>query len=210
MEDDRPFDPQTDQTTGLPLDFDDLMDDDEIERRVAAGEITNQQADELLQAAARRRVAEHGPAEDTDADGLITRVRDRVEPALDAHAEDLGVRLGREPFLAAEADPDHPALEVARRGLHRASRELHVDPTDDVDVHPAHGAEPLLAFGEPLENADHRSVPVVEALRMIRQRERHLGVPNALRSLVLAELERDATEVVADRGGTSGRRPTRR
>jgi hypothetical protein len=73
MASDRTTDHQTDAATGLPLDFDQLMDDDEINRRVAAGELTGQQAAELLQAAARRRVAEQGPAEDTDADGLITQ-----------------------------------------------------------------------------------------------------------------------------------------
>jgi hypothetical protein len=63
---------ESDLSTGLPLEFDELMSDDEIMRRVTSGEITAEQASELVQAAARRRVAEHGPAEATDADGTVT------------------------------------------------------------------------------------------------------------------------------------------
>jgi hypothetical protein len=65
---DSPNDPET----GLPLDFDELADSDALLERVRAGELTAEQAAELLQAAARRETAEHGPSLDTDEEGRIT------------------------------------------------------------------------------------------------------------------------------------------
>ena len=44
----------------------------ELEEKVRSGEITGAQANELLQQAARRHAAEHGPSSDTNADGIIT------------------------------------------------------------------------------------------------------------------------------------------
>jgi hypothetical protein len=61
-----------DLETGLPLDRDQLLDGDELEKKINAGEISRQEADELLQAAARRHTAEHGPDLDTDEEGRIT------------------------------------------------------------------------------------------------------------------------------------------
>ena len=48
------------------LDLDDLMTGDHLERRIASGEITRAEADELLQMAARRRDAEQGPDNPVD------------------------------------------------------------------------------------------------------------------------------------------------
>lgn len=45
----------------------------DFSEEIASGEMTPQAASELMQAAARRHAAEHGPSSDTDADGLITR-----------------------------------------------------------------------------------------------------------------------------------------
>ncbi|MEO6875155.1 MAG: hypothetical protein ABI222_10075 [Opitutaceae bacterium] len=50
-----------DLATGAPLDFNPLDGNHDVERRVRAGELTRAQADELLQAAGRRRTAELGP-----------------------------------------------------------------------------------------------------------------------------------------------------
>ncbi len=50
----------------------DALPSRELEEAMIAGEITGAQAAEQLQQAARRQVAEHGPTEDTDADGIIT------------------------------------------------------------------------------------------------------------------------------------------
>ncbi len=61
-----------DLETGLPLDRDQLLEGDELQRRIEAGEISREEADEVLQAAARRHTAEHGPDLDTDADGRVT------------------------------------------------------------------------------------------------------------------------------------------
>ena len=61
-----------DPETGLPLDFDRLATSAELEARVRSGEITGEQAAELLQQAARRKTAEHGPTLDTDEEGRIT------------------------------------------------------------------------------------------------------------------------------------------
>jgi hypothetical protein len=58
--------------TGLPVDFDTLTTSAELEERVRSGEITAEQAAELLQQAARRETAEHGPSLDTDEEGRIT------------------------------------------------------------------------------------------------------------------------------------------
>ena len=44
----------------------------DFSREVESGEMTPEQADEAMQQAARRYVAEHGPALDTDADGTTT------------------------------------------------------------------------------------------------------------------------------------------
>jgi hypothetical protein len=69
-DDDQPV--TRDIETGLPIDFDTLTASNELDRRVQAGEITGEQAAELIQQAARRRVAENGPALDTDEEGRIT------------------------------------------------------------------------------------------------------------------------------------------
>jgi hypothetical protein len=61
-----------DLQTGLPLDRDELLRSGELDRRVQAGEITTEQAAEILQAAQRRHTAEHGPDLDTDEDGQVT------------------------------------------------------------------------------------------------------------------------------------------
>lgn len=50
----------------------DLLESGDLEDAVERGEITGQQAADKLQQAARRQVAEHGPVEDTDAEGTIT------------------------------------------------------------------------------------------------------------------------------------------
>ncbi len=51
---------------------DEILTDDKLEAQIEAGELTREEADELLQAAARRETAEHGPALDTDAGGATT------------------------------------------------------------------------------------------------------------------------------------------
>jgi hypothetical protein len=61
-----------DPETGLPLDIERLATSADLEARVRSGEITGEQAAELLQQAARRETAEHGPALDTDEEGRIT------------------------------------------------------------------------------------------------------------------------------------------
>ena len=61
-----------DLQTGLPLDRDELLRSGELDRRVQAGEITTEQAAEILQAAQRRHTAEHGPDLDTDEEGRVT------------------------------------------------------------------------------------------------------------------------------------------
>ena len=58
----RGFEPVPEAGTGLP----DVVD------AVQSGELTTDQAAEQLQQAARRQVAEEGPALDTNADGIIT------------------------------------------------------------------------------------------------------------------------------------------
>lgn len=50
----------------------DYLPGEELEQAVQRGEITREQANEQLQAAARRHVAEHGPDLDTDEEGHIT------------------------------------------------------------------------------------------------------------------------------------------
>lgn len=64
--------PAFDQASGLPLDRDALLASGELERRVQSGELTTEQASELLQAAERRHAAEHGPDLDTNEEGVIT------------------------------------------------------------------------------------------------------------------------------------------
>lgn len=49
-----------DLATGEPLDFDPRDGNHDLEMRVRAGELTRAEADELLQAAGRRRTAELG------------------------------------------------------------------------------------------------------------------------------------------------------
>jgi hypothetical protein len=61
-----------DVETGLPVDFEKLTTTTDLEERVRTGEITGEQASELLQQAARRDTAEHGPSLDTDEEGRIT------------------------------------------------------------------------------------------------------------------------------------------
>ena len=63
---------ERDLATGLPLDFDELMASRELDRLVAAGELSGDEAAALLEAAARRKTAEQGPTENTDEEGRIT------------------------------------------------------------------------------------------------------------------------------------------
>lgn len=65
-------DVNVDLETGMPLDRDKLLQDGELDRLVQAGELSTEQAAELLQAAERRHTAEHGPDLDTDEEGRIT------------------------------------------------------------------------------------------------------------------------------------------
>jgi hypothetical protein len=50
----------------------DYLPGDELERAVERGDLTQAEANERLQAAARRHSAEHGPDLDTDEEGRIT------------------------------------------------------------------------------------------------------------------------------------------
>lgn len=50
----------------------DYLPGEELVRAVERGEISHEEADALLQAAARRHAAEHGPDLDTNEDGSIT------------------------------------------------------------------------------------------------------------------------------------------
>lgn len=61
-----------DLETGLPVDRDALLRSGELDQLVQAGEISTEQAAEILQAAQRRHTAEHGPDLDTDEEGRIT------------------------------------------------------------------------------------------------------------------------------------------
>ena len=72
MSDQTNQDTAVDLQTGLPLDRDVLLESGELDRLVQAGEISTEQAAEILQAAQRRHTAEHGPDLDTDEEGQIT------------------------------------------------------------------------------------------------------------------------------------------
>ena len=50
----------------------DYLPGEDLVRAVERGEISHAEADERLQAAARRHAAEHGPDLDTDEEGMIT------------------------------------------------------------------------------------------------------------------------------------------
>lgn len=65
-------DVNVDLETGLPLDRNVLLETGELDRLVQAGEISTEQAAEVLQAAQRRHTAEHGPDLDTDEEGQVT------------------------------------------------------------------------------------------------------------------------------------------
>jgi hypothetical protein len=58
----RGFEPVPEAGVGIP----------DLAEAVQSGELTTDQAAEQLQQAARRHVAEEGPALDTDSDGIIT------------------------------------------------------------------------------------------------------------------------------------------
>jgi hypothetical protein len=60
-----------DLETGLPLDRVELLESGELDRLVQTGEITTEQAAEILQAAERRHTAEYGPDLDTDEEGQV-------------------------------------------------------------------------------------------------------------------------------------------
>ena len=79
-----------DPTTGIKLDFDPLHGEPDLEERVRSGEMTREQADELLQSAARRHTAEHGPDLDTDEEGLITQSGFGTGQGMDSHSSKSG------------------------------------------------------------------------------------------------------------------------
>ena len=62
----------TDFETGVALDRDELLNSGEFDRLVQSGELSTEQASEILQAAQRRHTAEHGPDLDTDEEGRVT------------------------------------------------------------------------------------------------------------------------------------------
>ena len=66
MKEDRKAFVDRDTITGLKPDFDPLHGDPDLEERVRSGELTREQADELLQSAARRHTAEHGAGQGMD------------------------------------------------------------------------------------------------------------------------------------------------
>ena len=74
MSRDEGHDPNLDLTDGeigrIRADY--LPSAEELTQAVERGEISQAEADERLQAAARRHAAEHGPDLDTDEDGTIT------------------------------------------------------------------------------------------------------------------------------------------
>ena len=53
--------------------FDEALPSREIDEAMRAGELTGDQAAELLQQAARRHAAEEGPTFDTNADGTVSQ-----------------------------------------------------------------------------------------------------------------------------------------
>ena len=61
-------DPETD----LNLDSDEVFEGDALQKRINSGEITEEQADELMQKVARRDIAEHGPDRLSDEGGTAT------------------------------------------------------------------------------------------------------------------------------------------
>jgi len=79
-----------DPNTGTKLDFDPLHDEADLEERVRSGELTREQADELLQTAARRHTAEQGPDLDTDEEGLITQSGFGSGQGMDSHSGKSG------------------------------------------------------------------------------------------------------------------------
>lgn len=61
-----------DPNTGIDLDSDEVFEGDGLEKRISAGEITQEQADQLMQEASRRDIAEHGPDRLPDEGGTAT------------------------------------------------------------------------------------------------------------------------------------------
>jgi hypothetical protein len=61
-----------DRETGLPIDIDQLLANRELDDLVRSGEISTEQAAEVLQAAQRRHVAEDGPDSATDEEHRVT------------------------------------------------------------------------------------------------------------------------------------------
>lgn len=61
-------DPETD----LNLDSNEVFAGDVLQKRINSGEITEEQADELMQKASRRDIAEHGPDRLPDEGGTAT------------------------------------------------------------------------------------------------------------------------------------------
>jgi len=110
---DRSNDTTRDLETGLPLDRDQLLDGDELERKVASGEISREEADQVLQAAARRHTAEHGPDLDTDAEGRVTeggfgaRQGMASESTATGHRNNDGYKLSDDQ-LPSDPDQDLP------------------------------------------------------------------------------------------------------
>lgn len=72
MSEQNAHDVNVDLETGLPLDRDALLASGDLDRLVQEGELSTEQAAEILQAAQRRHTAEHGPDLDTDEEGRIT------------------------------------------------------------------------------------------------------------------------------------------
>lgn len=64
---------EMDEVEDVPnLGLDELPEAEDLRRRLDSGELTPSEANEALQAAARRHAAEHGPDLDTDEEGRIT------------------------------------------------------------------------------------------------------------------------------------------
>jgi hypothetical protein len=90
MSEDRKAFVDRDPESGIKIDFDPLQGEADLEERVRSGELTREQADELLQSAARRHTAEHGPDLDTDEEGLITQAGFGSGQGMDSHSSKSG------------------------------------------------------------------------------------------------------------------------
>src|SRR5215469_3218044 len=134
----------------------------------------------------------------TDALGTagLSGMRYGVQSAIHRGMKNLRELLGRILFITTESKSHHSQVAVAQSGAQRLPGKFRRLAAPVIDDDSALDAKCLLALGKAFQHGFQRHVPITEPRAVCSEREGDLRIPYALRSLILAQLECNAPEVL--------------